>query len=65
MKTILVTGGSKERKSVVKQALEKKYKVIFTYNKNKRSAEKFSKIIKNIACYQSRLNKRKSKEEIV
>lgn len=44
MKTILVTGGSKGiGKSVVKQALEKKYKVIFTYNKNKRSAEKIFK----------------------
>ena len=37
MKTFLITGGSKGiGKSVVNYALSKNYRVIFTYNKNKK-----------------------------
>ena len=44
MKTILITGGSKGiGKCVVNQALSKDYKVIFTYNKNKRISDQICK----------------------
>lgn len=44
MKTILITGGSKGiGKCVVNQALSKDYKVIFTYNKNKKISDQICK----------------------
>ena len=44
MKTILITGGSKGiGKSVVNYALSKNYRVIFTYNKNKKFSNQICK----------------------
>ncbi len=44
MKTILITGGSKGiGKCVVNQALSQDYKVIFTYNKNKKISDQICK----------------------
>ena len=44
MKTILITGGSKGiGKCIVNQAISKDYKVIFTYNKNKKISDQICK----------------------
>lgn len=51
MKTILITGGSKGiGKSIVEEALASNYRVIFTYNKNKKIADALCKKYKD-KCY--------------
>ena len=44
MKTILITGGTRGiGKSIVEEAIANNYQVIFTYNKNKKTAEQLCK----------------------
>ena len=55
MKTILITGGCKGiGKEVVKEALNKNYRIIFTYNKSVKVAQKIKSISKN--CFGIKLN---------
>ena len=56
MKTILITGGSRGiGKSIVEEAIANNYQVIFTYNKNKKTAEQLCKKFKN-KCFGIKIN---------
>ena len=63
MKTILITGGSKGiGNQIVRLALKKNYRVIFTYRKSLSEAKKLVKLSKN--CFSIKVNLENPKDRL-